>query len=109
MSEVYRCIRCGGKYPEMPWEEHIKVCPTYKKLEERCALFKDREQAIEELCNYANAHCLPVSEVWPYETICRVMGLTPDDFYDDSSSLTEYERNVIGLSYWIPASKRKVV
>jgi hypothetical protein len=69
-------------------------------LEQFCKNNPTKEQVIIKLCDYVNHNALHIKELWCYAELADKYDIHDDDFYDDQSELTEYERNYIGLYNW---------
>jgi len=63
---------------------------------------ESREQALQALCRTANLNCLPITDLWCYEGICKRFNITPDDYYNDKESLSEEHLMYAGDNNWKP-------
>ncbi|MFU8688444.1 hypothetical protein ACNA6I_01300 [Rossellomorea sp. FS2] len=62
----------------------------------------NKADALRALCITANYHCLPIHELWCYEGVCEKFDITPEDYYNDTESLSEEHIRYAGWNNWKP-------
>lgn len=71
-----------------------------RTIEEYLATNPTRADVAKVLCKIANSNVLPMHDLGLFYDLAPLFNLTLDDFYDDQSVFSEYERNYIGLYNW---------
>lgn len=96
---------------------YCKECSTIRHKEHMKQVRKDahkhfekmgsKEIAIERLCAYANANCMPMYDTWLYPHAVEMYGITRADYYNDYDALSEQEKEFLGDN-WKPNTENQL-